>query len=193
MRGEGGRNRVSPFARAKVAAWRGGRIGDLLRTLLFLGLSFCAVQLAPQTLALAPTALPTTAPSGTAILISGPDRVLGLPFFSPNSIPALRGTYLIGVDRLPVWFTREALFFGTEWGADDTWAPGSGLRALTQKAAEGRVDLALRKAGWSVIFELPSTDPALRRFVRAFMDRFGFFLENAGSDSALSFPATVAY
>jgi len=61
------------------------------------------------------------------------------------------------------------------------------------RTADGRLDLALRYANWSLIFDLPSADPPLRRFVAAFIDRFTFFLDNAHSDAELSFPATVAY
>ena len=128
-----------------------------------------------------------------ALLFRGPDKALGLPFFSPNAIPVLRGSYLLGTDELRVWFTREPLVFGDAWAVDSSWMIKAGGRALTMKAAEGLLDLALPAAGWTVIFELPSAEPAVRRFVAAFVDRFTFFLDNAHSDAELSFPATVTY
>ncbi len=179
--------------------WRRGRPWGFL-ALIPLGLFFAfglgglgLPRLAAQALSSAPTALPTLAPPGTALLISGPDKILGLPFFSPNSIPTIRGKYLIGADWLRVWFTREPLVFGAAWIADDSWAGISGFKALTMGTAGGALDLAMRNAGWTLILELPSADPAIRRFVSAFMKRFTFFLENSGSDADLSFPATVAY
>ena len=170
-----------------------GRRPWLLIALALFGLGRGSQGLGAQALATAPTALPVEAPAGLAILIRGPDRLQGLPFFTPNAIPSLRGSYLLGKDELPFWFTREALVFGGAWVDDASWVTKAGGRPLTSRTAGGRIDLALRYPGWSIILELPSADPAIHRFVGAFIDRFTFFLDNAKSDAELSFPATLAY
>ena len=154
---------------------------------------FRLVAQAPQTLPAAPTALPTQAPSGMALLIRGPDKALGLPFFSPNAIPILRGSYLLSSDEVNIWFTREPLVFGGTWSADRSWTTKAGERSMTMKTPDGRLDLALSNVGWTVILELPSSDATVHRFVAAFVDRFTFFLDNAHDDAELSFPATVAH
>ncbi|HUX37386.1 MAG TPA: hypothetical protein VMV44_05735 [Rectinemataceae bacterium] len=133
------------------------------------------------------------APPGTAVLEEGPDRVRGLPFFAPNAIPALWGRYVLGNTDVVIWYTREILVFGKDWSPDPAWIAGKAYQALKTPGAGEGLDLALRMSGWTLIFELPSSDPASRRFVAAFVDRFGFFLSNARSEADLSFPATVAY
>ena len=179
-----------------MRGWRGATRIALLLLLVaggpdrgYSGLTAQAAQPLPT----APTALPTVAPAGMALLIRGPDRALGLPFFSPNAIPVLRGRYLLGSDEVKVWFTREPLVFDRAWAADPSWTAKAGERAMTMKAPDGRLDLALSNPGWTVIFELPSSDATVRRFVAAFVDRFTFFLDNAHGDADLSFPATVVH
>ncbi|MEI6877205.1 MAG: hypothetical protein WCL50_18995, partial [Spirochaetota bacterium] len=45
-----------------------------------------------------PGAFPLAAPEGRALLATGPLPIRGLPFFSPNAIHGLSGSYLVGSD-----------------------------------------------------------------------------------------------
>ncbi len=148
---------------------------------------------APGPAAAAAAAFAVAAPPGTAVLVEGPDRIRGLPFFAPNAIPALRGRYLLGSLPVLVWYTREILVFGKDWSPDPAWLAGKAYQALKTSSAGEGFDLALRMQGWTLILKLPSADPVSRRFVAAFVDRFAFFQANAPSETELSFPATVSY
>jgi hypothetical protein len=141
-------------------------------------------------------ALPTSAPPGRALLVSGPTPVRGLPFFSPNGIPGLSGSYLVGADTVPLWYSREALVFDSAWRDTPALAP-AGARAFVL-SAEGspfaeRFTVAWKMRKFSVILSLHADEAAGRRFALAFLTRFAFFFDNAVTDAELSFPATVDY
>jgi len=168
-----------------------GRAGVLV-ALFVCGLLAGGWRLGAQALPPLPaTSLPTSAPQGTALLVRGPDRVRGIPFFSPNAIPALRGSYLIGTETVDLWFTRDPLVFGPDWSPAASWATGS--KGFAADGGAGVLDLALPSPTWTVIFRLPSSGATMHRFVAAFVERFGFFLDNARLDADISFPATVSY
>ena len=168
-------------------AGRGGALPALL--FAFLAAAASAAQSLPAS---AQDALPTRAPPGTALLVNGPDPASGLPFFGPNAIPSLRGSYLLDADRVELWFTRDLLYFDSSWKGDNSWST-RGLKALTRPGNGGAAVLALSAANWTLFFTPPSPPASTRRFVQAFIDRFTFFLDHAATDAELSFPASVAY
>jgi hypothetical protein len=126
-----------------------------------------------------------------ARLQSGPEQVRGLPFFSPNAIPALVGEYSLGEARAKVLCTREALVFGPEWRRVSP-DPGPGLTGFLVQGQEGVV-LALLSPKYCLFVELPADKPALRRFASALESRFSTFFDKAATDAELSFPAWVEF
>jgi len=146
-----------------------------------------------------------------AILSRGTEAVRGLPFFSPNAIPALRAEYLLApADAQPadaatavgrgrteplvrVWSTREPLVFGQAW-ARDLESQSDTRRALLLGRPEGPV-LALLEGGYVLLFELPAgaDAAAYRSFALALDRRFAIFFDHAPSDADLSFPASVDF
>lgn len=141
----------------------------------------------------APESLPTAAPKGRALLLSGPEPRKGLPFFPPNVIPALYGEYLVDTGRIPVFSTREPLALSGSWHAvlGPGW-PATGIRAY-RLAREGGVVLLLRTAKYSLFLLLPPDLEAYRAFSLALERRFSFFFDNAADDAELSFPASVDF
>ncbi len=142
-----------------------------------------------------------------AVLARGPEPQRGLPFFSPNAIPALRAEYLIvpaastptdaagAVEAgrrdplVRVWFTRAAVVLGKAWVAVE--AGDRGARLLARP--EGRPVLAILDGRYSLFFELPEDGPAPRAFAAALDRRFAVFFESAPSDAELSLPAFVDF
>ena len=161
-------------------------------------------------LLLVPAASGAAAPAAPprAILARGPDPVRGLPFFSPNAIPALRAEYRFpslaapspaapaaGPDESPaapagpgltLWYSRSPLVFGPAW----TRTALAERRAYLLPRGEGPV-LALAGAGYTLFFELPEDGPAYRAFALRLDGRFSLYFESAPSDAELSFPAFV--
>jgi hypothetical protein len=132
-----------------------------------------------------------------AMLIRGPDRAKGLPFFQPNAIAALAGSYsLDGSSATPaasaasVWFTREYLVLGPSWKRSDM----AGLAAYVQALPASQA-VALKLSDYYLLFELPGSLPASLRsaFIEAFERKFLVFYQNAGSEAEISFPAFVDY
>jgi len=157
-----------------------------------------------------------------ALLARGADPVKGLPFFSPNAIAALRGSYDLaeaGAARgaasgavpaspagalgsrgetraIQVWYSREGVVFSEAWkrlGQGEAGAYAEAAFSLERGAA--RV-LALRAEGYALFFELtqdPKDAGAELSFVRAFAAKFALYFRNAQTDAELSFPAFVDY
>ena len=101
------------------------------------------------------------------------------------------GSYLVGRETIPVWYTREALQFNAAWREQATLAvPGSRARVL---AEGGRFVVAWKYPLYAIIVALPSDTAESRRFATAFLLRFLYFFENAATDAELSFPASVDY
>jgi len=130
-------------------------------------------------------------PPGRALLLRGPEPRKGLPFFSPNAIPALVGEYEVSTALVRVWSSRSPLSFGKSWESIPIKLPAS-LRAL-RLARDGGPVIALAGPGYSLFFELPEDTPAFRSFLAAFERRFAFFFEGAPTDAELSFPAYLDY
>lgn len=111
---------------------------------------------------------PLAGPS-RAILSRGTRAARGLPFFSPNAIPALWADYLLvpagsvpgdaatavgpghAEPSIRVWCTREAVVLGTVW----TRTALGDHRAFILKRQDGPV-LALIAARYTLFFELPA-------------------------------------
>jgi hypothetical protein len=137
-----------------------------------------------------------------AVLAAGTFALRGLPFFSPNAIPCLKGEYalspggatappaaetgIIPGERIPVWFTREPLIFGAEWKRSSLG--GYAARSLSRPAGQA---LALVSERYVLVFEIPSDDAAFRSIALAIANRFAVFFANAPTDAELSFPAFV--
>jgi len=130
-------------------------------------------------------------PPGRALLLRGPEPRKGLPFFSPNAIPALVGEYEVSKSLVRVWSSRSPLSFGKSWESIPIKLPAS-LRAL-RLARDGGPVIALAGPDYSLFFELPADTPAFRSFLAAFERRFAFFFEGAPTDAELSFPAYLDY
>jgi len=130
-------------------------------------------------------------PPGRALLLRGPEPRKGLPFFSPNAIPALVGEYEVSTALVRVWSSRSPLSFGKSWESIPIKLPAS-LRAL-RLARDGGPVIALAGPDYSLFFELPADTPAFRSFLAAFERRFAFFFEGAPTDAELSFPAYLDY
>ncbi|HOX48185.1 MAG TPA: hypothetical protein PLG14_03285, partial [Spirochaetales bacterium] len=122
-------------------------------------------------------------PPGRALLLRGPEPRKGLPFFSPNAIPALVGEYEVSKSLVRVWSSRSPLSFGKSWESIPIKLPAS-LRAL-RLARDGGPVIALAGPDYSLFFELPADTPAFRSFLAAFERRFAFFFEGAPTDAEL--------
>jgi len=160
-----------------------------LAVLFVLGAGFAAQILGAQGAA-TPPGLAATA--GQALLVRGPERVAGLPFFSPNAISALRGEYLLGKDRLEFWFTREALVFSPPWKEDPALAPALARGARSLRSPLGFV-VAWSYPRYTLILAFPLESSFNKGFAEALSRRFGFFFDNAADDAGLSFPALVEF
>ncbi|MGO8692790.1 MAG: hypothetical protein ACLQMF_03865 [Rectinemataceae bacterium] len=146
---------------------------------------------------------------GRAMLIRGPLVFHGLPFFAPNALPGLEGEYSLvsgtaepavqgssggapaeRVLQLRIWYTREPLYFGTDWirGTMGRYAIYTSKRDAT-----GAVVIAFAADRYELLVELPSDDAELRRFAAALEDRFALFFADAATDADLSFPAYVDF
>jgi hypothetical protein len=136
-----------------------------------------------------------------AILVRGAYAVKGLPFFPPNALPALTGTYgpdagsassAFRAGEISVWYTRETLVLGGTWKRADI----GGSEAYFVERHQGPV-VVLKSAGYYLFFELPAgtspDDKDRASFVRAFDRKFLVFFANAATDAELSFPAYVDY
>lgn len=147
-------------------------------------------------------ASPSGGPSASrrAYLILGADRIKGLPFFSPNAIPALSGAYELGAaptvpgaPTLELWYTRETVVLGPAW---KSFGAVGGRAYLLSSGGAGV--LALRADRYTLFFRaaegsLRLDDARAASFVEAFSRKFLSFFENASSDAELSFPAFVDY
>jgi len=148
-----------------------------------------------------------------AILVRGADAVKGLPFFSPNALAALVGSYDLaglgataarapapgaapgtapGAAEARVWYTREPLVLGGAWRRTDL--EGSLAYSLAQ---DGGAVLLLKDPGYYLFFEfskeLAPDEAGRRAFVLSFERKFQVFFQNASNDAELSFPAYVDY
>jgi hypothetical protein len=132
-----------------------------------------------------------------SLLVRGADAVRGLPFFSPNAIAALSGSYALSAAAparalVGVWYTREPLVLGAAWKRADI----GGVSGYALARGSGSA-LLVRNARYALFFEPPSgtgsDDPALRAFIKAFDRKFLAFFDNAATDAELSFPAYVDY
>jgi hypothetical protein len=153
-------------------------------------------------------AAPLRAATSRAFLVIGADRVLGLPFFSPNAIPALSGAYELeqasqnaspglapNAPTLKLWYTRETVVLDSAWKSFDL---GEG-RAYILSDGDKEV-LALRADRYTLFFKPDKAtgaptldDERTKSFIKAFSRKFLSFFENAASDAELSFPAFVDY
>jgi hypothetical protein len=143
--------------------------------------------------------IPTVAPVGRAILIHGPETLRGLPFFSPNAIPALGASYLLADKAIRVWYTREALWFSDEWHAIPE-PSGPGIKQVLRRDDARLGVIVLRTQRFSLFLSLPDgtgtgagIGPEFRRFSAGLVSRFAFFFDNAATDAELSFPATIDF
>lgn len=153
-----------------------------------------------------------TAVAQRAILVDGAFAVKGLPFFPPNALSALTGTYRTDsgqgsvpstaqssraspgskADDISVWFTRETLVMDGSWRQTETGGSASYVLARPQ----GPV-IVQKSARFYLFFEFPAgVSPDDRRglsFISAFDRKFLVFFANAATDEELSFPAYVDY
>lgn len=193
---------MGPRAGWRVSA-RGARLAPVLLLALAAasGLSAQAAARAagtggPAAGAAGPASLPGASPRlelppGRALLLRGPEPRKGLPFFSPNALPALVGEYEASTALIRVWSSRSPISFGSYWELIPVKLPDS-LRAYRLARAAGPV-LALAGPSYALFFELPADTPSGRNFLIAFERRFAFFFEGAPTDAELSFPAYVDY
>jgi hypothetical protein len=138
-----------------------------------------------------------------AFLASGADPVKGLPFFPPNALRALEGSYELGglaspnapasapaQDRAQVWYTREAIVLGGSWRRTDL---GAGFPSYALSRPQGPV-YCVEASGYFLFLEPPEAAPAAwSAFAAAFARKFQAFFQGAASDAELSFPAFVDY
>ena len=178
--------------------------------------ALAAAFLAAASLGL-PAAAQAAGSQGTAarraLLSRGADSVKGLPFFPPNALSALVGSYALaglssklatgpaaapfsaavwGLAEARVWYTRESLVLGSAWRRTDL-----GGRLAYSLAQAQRQVLLLREEGYYLFFEfsrdLESEDPRRGAFALAFERKFQAFFQNASGDAELSFPAFVEF
>ncbi|MBL8966712.1 MAG: hypothetical protein JNG85_06860 [Spirochaetaceae bacterium] len=162
------------------------------RTLLLAtALLAAAAGLSAQAAGSAAEAFAAGQPAGRAVLLRGPEQRRGLPFFSPNALPALVGEYAAAGDRVRVWSTRAPIAFSAAWQVRRLALP-AGLEARLLERGEGPV-LAFRAKGYTLFFEFGAQGAALERFALAFERRFSVFFERSATDAELSFPASVDF
>lgn len=148
--------------------------------------------------------------TGRGYLIDGPQPVKGLPFFSPNAIPSLKGSYALASESegsadlshrpsLNLWYTKEALVFGDAWKKADF--AGLEARSALISSYKSSSVLALREGRYTLFFVKDGSssgdsdvETAVNKgFILAFEKKFQAFFQNAASDAELSFPAFVDF
>lgn len=144
---------------------------------------------------------------GEAILLRGNNWVFGIPGFEDNSFSAITGEYRLqapgtGAECLfSIHLTAEFLHFSTEWlprrGIDN-------MRVLEQSTGDNLIISIIMDDGrgllWTAIFNFPSniagrtlSDAALNQFLRAWSNRFLYFLSLARTRGDISIPAVVEF
>ena len=140
---------------------------------------------------------------GRAILVKGTYAIRGLPFFPPNVIQALGGEYALGgypsgtagngsrPIRIPVWYTRERVFFGGPWKRTSVPAYTAYSLERGEGGKGGDFILALANGSYILFFAFPEDRPRYRELAAIVERRFAIFFANAKNDAELSFPAYV--
>jgi hypothetical protein len=133
--------------------------------------------------------------SAEAVLLSGPIPVKGIPVYTPNRIPALRGIYALeGVQLeeapiLTILFTRHDLLIPREWSSRRC-----GAWRLYQIPDSERFSLCYRdERGFLLFFLYPQLEePAYWcGFVDPFIERLLFLFNFVESESDVPFPAIL--
>jgi hypothetical protein len=121
------------------------------------------------------------------VLAKGTETAKGIPFFEPNVIPCMKGSYDFHGGRIDVWFTREPVVFDASW--KDARLSGYDVRRKTDGAL--KVVAYRGSERWTVFLALDRDEAALGAFLATFLDRFRYFLHYAKDDSEVSFPAVL--
>ena len=142
-----------------------------------------------------------------AVLVKGNDWISGIPGFEDNSFSALTGEYRLqpftegNERRFSAFLTPEPLYFSGEWQSGS--GPG-GIRLLQQTTEEGFLAAMVLDDGmgalWTAVFLFPlgleetelSAD-AFNQMLRAWSNRFLYFLSLSRSDREMSLPAVVEF
>ncbi len=147
----------------------------------------------------APVALrPAT---GSAVLVSGAERVKGLPCLERNAIAALAGEYAFlpagsaeGAEplRVSVWFTREPVVLPADWAEPGCKVKPTGFSLAASPAdSDGSSYWSLDAGSHRLFARVPGgmADPC--RFAKVLAERFSFFYRYAERPEDVSFPATL--
>jgi hypothetical protein len=168
------------------------RYRERRRKLLFLSLLFAVASLIPLSAQSArgggrSGAVQPPAATSRAVLVRGTIPVSGLDFFPTNALPAYEGEYRFRNDSIRIWFTREVLFFSSEW-APRRYGELPGF----ESTSGSRRIFAFREAGgYYLIIDFPENAAWISSFITVFRARFDFFLQSAKSDAEISFPAII--
>jgi len=139
--------------------------------------------------------------TGSAVLVSGAERVKGLPCLERNAIDALAGEYAFlptgsaeGAEplRVSVWFTREPVVLPADWAQPGCKVKPTGFSLSASPADSGGASFWSLDAGSYRLFaRVPAglADPC--RFAKVLAERFSFFYRYAERPEDVSFPATL--
>jgi hypothetical protein len=193
----------------------GGLLKGLAVSALFFSVFFSCIpelnpeletaEAAPQEFPVSPSGAaenPAVLPTGRAILFRGNAWGSGVPGFGENVFSAISGEYRLegaafgdGTAVLPLWVSREPLFFSAEW----TPVPEiSGYEARRRAWEEGfllalSIDSGAARGRWIAVFKFSSGESQAGRFAAAWADRFLYFLYLAKSAGEVSLPAVVTF
>ena len=136
-------------------------------------------------------------PLARAVLVRGTIPVRGVPYLSPNSIPALYGEYRLDAGLVRVWVIREEVFLTPEWGEIPFRSPqGARIRAYSRLVRTAEVSgtaYALRDSAYWILAEVPAALPNPAALLEVFAARLSYFVAQAKSTGDLSLPALLEY
>ncbi|MGD9938345.1 MAG: hypothetical protein AB7T74_00950 [Clostridia bacterium] len=132
---------------------------------------------------------------GQAVLVRGSESVRGVAGFGRNAIPALFGEYaVVSADGethiLSVWFTREALVLDEAWRSLSCSGLPTGFTLAQSGTLEaGLLVVVASTSDYRVVISVPAGFGNPCGFTTVLIERFTFFMRNAGREEDISFPA----
>ncbi len=145
-----------------------------------------------------------------ALLVRGTEMIQGLPLAADNSVPALYGEYLFGVDAssdaeaaplyetavpsllFRVWYTATPVVMGDEWKPVTQKGLPAKVMVLRRENLETKREVWLYDSSMYRLFlETPLGFEKSAAFLLVFSERFAYYARYAASPNDYSFPAQV--
>jgi len=125
----------------------------------------------------------------SAVLLSGPTAVKGIPVYGPNRVPAFLGIYSAAETEIKVLFTRGRLYIGEDWTPRRC-----GELLFYQVSDYESFALCYRmEGGYFVFFFFSDAEPPAYwcAFASAFVERFLFLSRYIENEVDAPFPAIL--